>query len=129
MVSAAATVRFWRLANPPTRRLAGWAPWWVLLETTGRRSGLLRRTPLASGPADETGMWLIAVHGRSAGWLVNLEADPTVRVKHRGRWRTARAEVRPWDPAVVAGFNAYARSGPRALAREPLLVRLTYLDG
>ena len=57
-------VRFWRAVNPLARPLAGIAPWWVLLETTGRRSGKRRHTPLARGPMDGGAMWLIAVHGR-----------------------------------------------------------------
>ena len=32
--------------------LAGLAPWWVVLETKGRRTGRQRRTPLANGPFD-----------------------------------------------------------------------------
>jgi hypothetical protein len=74
-------------------------------------------------------MWLIAVHGRSSGWVVNAEAAPQVRVQHCGRWRGARADVVPWEPEVVRRFNAYARSGPAALAKNPLLVRLTYDAG
>jgi hypothetical protein len=36
--------------NPLPLRLAGIAPWWVILETTGRRTGLPRRVPPAGGP-------------------------------------------------------------------------------
>jgi hypothetical protein len=71
-------------------------------------------------------MWLIAVHGRSSGWVVNAEAGAGVRIQHRGRWRHARAEVLPWDPDLVRSFNAYARSGPGLLGKNPLLVRLNY---
>ena len=117
---------FWRLLNPIVRPLAGWAPWWVLLETTGRRSGRVRVTPLASGPREADGTWLAAVHGRRAAWVLNLEAHPQVRVRHAGRWRTATAVVHPWDPQVAARFNAYARTGPKLTAIDPLLVRLTY---
>ncbi len=31
---------------------AGWAPWWVLLETDGRRTGEPKTTPLVRGPVD-----------------------------------------------------------------------------
>ena len=41
--------RFWRVANPVALPLGGWMPFWVLLETTGHRSGRRRLTPLASG--------------------------------------------------------------------------------
>lgn len=51
----------------------------VLLETTGRRSGLTRRTPVADGLVDGT-FWLIAVHGPQADWFRNIEQNPRVRV-------------------------------------------------
>jgi len=71
----------WRLVNPPTRPLAGVAPWWVPLETRGRRTGLSRTTPLARGPVDGDVVWLASVHGRNADWVRNLEATPEVRIK------------------------------------------------
>jgi deazaflavin-dependent oxidoreductase (nitroreductase family) len=117
---------WWRIANPPTRLLAGIAPWWVLLETTGNRTGRLRRTPLATGPRDADDMWLIAVHGRHAGWVRNLEASPQVRLKHRGRWRPGTATVHPLDAVPLGRFNAYARSGPRLIGMDPLLVWIAF---
>ena len=92
---------FWRIVNPLTRPLAGFAPWWVLVETQGRRTGKTRRTPLAAGPRQADGMAVIAVHGRSSGWVLNAEAKPDVRIRHNGRWRQARAEILPWDPELV----------------------------
>jgi deazaflavin-dependent oxidoreductase (nitroreductase family) len=121
-------VLFWRVVNPPTRLLAGFAPWWVLVETTGRRSGKVRRTPLAAGPRDALGMTVIAVHGRHSGWVLNAEASARVRVRHKGRWRSALAELLPFDAGMAQGFNAYARSGPRLVGRDPVIVRLRYDD-
>jgi deazaflavin-dependent oxidoreductase (nitroreductase family) len=119
-------VAWWRIANPPTRLVAGLAPWWLLLETTGNRTGRRRRTPLASGPAEADGMWLIAVHGRHAGWVRNVEASSDVRIKHRGRWRDGTASIHPIDALPLERFNAYARSGPRLIGMDPLLVRVTF---
>jgi deazaflavin-dependent oxidoreductase (nitroreductase family) len=127
-VPRAVVVLFWRLVNPITRPLAGFAPWWVLVETTGRRTGRIRRTPLAAGPRASGQMLVTAVHGLTSGWVLNAAASPHVRVRHKGRWRSARAEVLPWDEALVSTFNAYARSGPRLTGRDPILVRLTYED-
>ncbi len=110
--------------NPPTRQLAGFAPWWVLLETKGRHTGQLRRTPLARGPVDGKVVWLTSVHGRHAHWLRNVEATPAVRIKLSGRWRSAHATVAEYDPAVVDRFNLYARAGPKTLGIDPALVRL-----
>jgi deazaflavin-dependent oxidoreductase (nitroreductase family) len=115
---------FWRLVNPPTRILAGVAPWWVLLETRGARTGKPRRTPLARGPIDGNVLWLISVHGRHAAWVRNLEATPVVRVRLAGRWHIGRASVQPYDEGVAQRFNAYARGGPRFLGIDPVLVRV-----
>lgn len=114
---------FWRLLNPVMRPLAGVAPWWVLVETVGRRTGKTRRTPLAVGRRDTTGMWVIAVHGRRSGWVLNAEAAETVRYRHRLRWTDASTLVHDWDEDAVAQMSAYARSGPRVTADDPLLVQ------
>jgi deazaflavin-dependent oxidoreductase (nitroreductase family) len=115
---------FWSIVNPPTRRLAGLAPWWVLLETRGRRTGTPRTTPLAHGPVDGDVIWLNSVHGRHAHWVRNLQATPAVRIKLSGRWHHARAAVHDYEEATVRRFNLYARSGPRTLGIDPVLVRV-----
>lgn len=118
---------FWRIVNPPTRRLAGLAPWWVLVETRGRRSGKPRTTPLARGPVDGNVVWLNSVHGRHAHWVRNLEAAPRIRIKMSGRWHDADATVHEYDEATVRRFNRYARSGPQTLGIDPVLVRVELL--
>jgi deazaflavin-dependent oxidoreductase (nitroreductase family) len=115
---------FWRIINPPTRPFAGLAPWWVLLETKGRRTGKPRTTPLARGPVDGEVVWLSSVHGRHAAWVRNLEATPEVRIKLSGRWRSGRATVHEFNEATARRFNAYARSGPTRLGIDPALVRI-----
>jgi deazaflavin-dependent oxidoreductase (nitroreductase family) len=130
MMSKGDTVRrrvallFWRLFNPIARALAGIAPWWVVLETTGRKSGKPRQAPLARGPVDGNVAWLIAVHGERSAFARNIAADPRVRLRLRGRWLEGTARLAPLDDDVVARFNAYARSGPRAIGIEPKLVRV-----
>lgn len=119
---------FWRIVNPMTRPFAGFAPWWVLLETRGRKTGKPRTTPLARGPVEGSVVWLNSVHGRRASWVRNLEATPDVRIKLTGRWHEGRATVHPFDEEIDRRFNAYARSGPRTLGIDPVLVRVE-LDG
>ena len=114
----------WRMINPLCARLARIAPWWVVLETTGRRTGLPRQTPLARGPTSGGNLWLVAVHGRHSSWVANLEADPHARVLLRGRWRTGRGFVTPLDQDRLSSFNRYARSGPKTVGLNPLLVRV-----
>lgn len=116
---------WWRIVNPLTIPFAGLAPWWVLLETTGRRTGRLRRVPLARGPVDGRMVWLVAVHGAHAGFAHNIAARPEVRVKMRGRWRSGTASLHPFDPEMIRSrFNLYARLGPLTLGFDPALVRV-----
>jgi deazaflavin-dependent oxidoreductase (nitroreductase family) len=75
----------------PLLRLA-WAvgigpPGDALLETTGRRTGQPRQTPICDGLEGDT-FWLVAQRGRRADWVRNIEANPRVRVKVRSGWRT-----------------------------------------
>lgn len=115
---------FWRVFNPAARRLAGIAPWWVVLETTGRRTGTPRRVPLARGPLDHSTAWLICVHGRHASFARNIQADPHVRLKVRGRWRSGSAALMPLDGDTLRRFNTYARLGPRIAGIDPVAVRV-----
>jgi deazaflavin-dependent oxidoreductase (nitroreductase family) len=68
----------------------------ALLETTGRRSGRPRVTPLGARQDGDT-VWIVAEHGRRANYVRNIEADPRVRVRVGGRWRTGAATVLPDD--------------------------------
>lgn len=90
--------------NPLTRPLAGFVgP--VLLETTGRRSGRRRQTPVGATKSDGA-LWIVAEHGRKAGYVRNIEANPSVRVRHRGRWHEGTARITNEDPRKHArGLN------------------------
>ncbi|HEX2292769.1 MAG TPA: nitroreductase/quinone reductase family protein, partial [Gaiellaceae bacterium] len=69
---------------------------WSLLETTGRKSGLPRRTPVGNGLVGDT-FWIVAAHGRNAGYVRNIAAQPRVRVFVGGRWRAGTAHPLPDD--------------------------------
>jgi deazaflavin-dependent oxidoreductase (nitroreductase family) len=90
--------------NPPIRALAahGLVPTVALLETTGRRSGQPRRTPVTNGLQRGTDtFWLVAEHGRKAAYVRNIEADPRVRVRVGRRWRTGTGHVLPGDDPIA----------------------------
>ena len=114
---------FWWVVNPPARRLAGVLPFWIVLETTGRRSGRPRRVPLARGADFDGGHWIIASHGPHAAFVQNIRANPAVRVRMRGRWRTGTATVQPVTEDRLQRFSSYARTGVRA-GIDPCLVRI-----
>jgi deazaflavin-dependent oxidoreductase (nitroreductase family) len=84
------------IVNPLTKPLAGTLPGLVLLETTGRRSGLPRRTPVG-GRLDGELVWIVAEHGEHANYVRNIRANPKVRVRVGRSWRTGTAKVLPED--------------------------------
>jgi deazaflavin-dependent oxidoreductase (nitroreductase family) len=88
-----------RLFNPVVRPLLERGvgiPGYAVLETTGRRSGKPRRTPVGDGLDGDT-FWIVAEHGRRAGYVRNIEANPRVRVRVRGKWRSGTAVPMPDD--------------------------------
>ena len=69
---------------------------WAILETTGRKTGQPRRTPVGNGLQGDT-FWVVAEHGRRAAYVRNIEANPRVRVKVRRNWRSGAAHLLPDD--------------------------------
>jgi deazaflavin-dependent oxidoreductase (nitroreductase family) len=90
------------LLNPPAFLAvrAGLVPGYALVETHGRRSGKRRRTVVGIHLEGTTG-FVVAEHGRHAGYVQNIQADPSVRVCLRGRWHRARAELLVDDDAAT----------------------------
>ena len=87
------------LLNPPIKVLFAMGvapPGYALLETTGRKTGKARRTPVGDGWVGYQ-FWLVAEHGMKAGYVRNLVRHPRVRVKLRkglgARWHTGTAHV------------------------------------
>jgi deazaflavin-dependent oxidoreductase (nitroreductase family) len=106
---------------------AGLAPRaFALLETTGRRTGLARHTPVGNG-LDGDIFWLVAAHGTQADYVRNLEASPRVRVKVGGSWRAGTAVVLPGDDALARSralpYQWDAAIG-RMMASAPLTIRI-----
>jgi len=88
------------ITNPPVKLVVslGLMPTTALLETTGRISGKRRRTPVGNGYDHRTQtVWIVAEHGDHAAWVRNVRADPRVRIKIHGRWRTGSAHPLPED--------------------------------
>lgn len=85
-----------RIANPVVRRL----PFQTLLETTGRISGLPRKTPVG-GRRVGNSFWLVSEFGERSQYVRNIKADPRVRVRIRGRWHSGTARLLPDDDPVA----------------------------
>lgn len=88
------------LANPIVKRIAGYVPFWSLLETTGRKSGEPRRNPVGNGLIGNT-FWIVAEHGRRAQYVRNIMAEPLVRVRVGRRWRNGVAYPMPEDDPLA----------------------------
>jgi deazaflavin-dependent oxidoreductase (nitroreductase family) len=89
------------LLNPGMRALisAGLAPRiFALIETTGRRTGLRRTTPVTVA-RDGDVVWLVAEHGWRCGYVQNISAHPQVRLRIRRTWHTGTATPLPGDDA------------------------------
>ncbi|WP_405610414.1 nitroreductase/quinone reductase family protein [Streptomyces sp. NBC_01508] len=81
-----------RIANPLSSRMPGQ----ILLETTGRTSGLPRRTPVGGSRVGQE-FWLVSEYGDKSHYVRNIQADPRVRVRIKGTWHTGTAHPMPED--------------------------------
>ncbi|MBT3154739.1 nitroreductase family deazaflavin-dependent oxidoreductase [Streptomyces sp. CHD11] len=116
---------FQRRLNPVLRRL----PLQTVLETTGRVSGLPRRTPVGGRRVGDS-FWLVSEFGERSQYIRNIKADPRVRVRIRGRWHTGTAHLLPDDdPAARLRLLPRLNSAAvRAFGSQLLTVRVE-LDG
>ena len=135
---AGGAVEHWvqkNVVNPVARlglRL-GLAPrHFALLETTGRKTGRPRQTPVGGAMLGPT-FWAVAVHGTDCAYVKNLMADSAVRVKVRRTWHAGRATVVPDDDPQARHYRIVAANGWvgradsvffRASATSPLSVRV-----
>jgi deazaflavin-dependent oxidoreductase (nitroreductase family) len=124
--------------NPPIKVLLalGVAPTgYALLETIGRKSGKPRRTPVGNGRVGNE-FWIVAEHGKNAGYVRNIESNPRVRLKlrdgQRMRWYNGTARLVPeddprerqrWLAAKVPGSSSNA-AAVRLLGTQLLPVRI-----
>jgi deazaflavin-dependent oxidoreductase (nitroreductase family) len=101
------------LVNPIMRALLrrGVAPRaFALLETTGRRTGKQRLTPVGNGLDGDT-IWIVAEHGQRCAYVQNLIANPRVRVKVGREWRAGTAALVPNDNGIERRHALDRRNG------------------
>jgi deazaflavin-dependent oxidoreductase (nitroreductase family) len=124
--------------NPPIKVLLALGvapPGYALLETIGRKSGKPRRTPVGNGRVGNE-FWIVAEHGKNAGYVRNIESNPRVRLKLRDglrmRWYSGTARLVPeddprerqrWLAAKVPGSSSNA-AAVRLLGTQLLPVRI-----
>ena len=101
-------------------------PGYVLLETTGRRSGQPRQVPVGKALEGNT-LWIVAEHGLRAAYVRNSQANPRVRVRIGRRWRTGTAQVLPdddWRERQRRIPNRANSAVVRAMGTEHVTVRV-----
>jgi deazaflavin-dependent oxidoreductase (nitroreductase family) len=126
----------------------------AILETTGRKTGRPRRTPVGNGLEDDTltppaassrhrlaprrsasppslhsasTFWLVSEHGYASDYVRNIQANPRVRVKVGGRWRTGTAHVLPDEDPLERQrkmWNKRNASAVRRFGTDLLVVRI-----
>lgn len=109
------------VVNPLARRSSSL----TMLETTGRKSGLPRHTPIG-GRRQGNSFWLVSEHGYRSDYVRNIQSNPHVRLRLRGQWRTGTATLLPDDDTrkrldVLGGLSSL---GVRVAGTDLLTIRI-----
>jgi deazaflavin-dependent oxidoreductase (nitroreductase family) len=114
-----------RVVNPLTIKVARFLPGQAVIETTGRKSGLPRRTPVG-GKLEDGSFWVVTEHGRYANYVRNIEHNPRVRVQVRGQWRPGTAHLMDDDDpkARLRKLPAHNSAVVRMLGTNLLTLRI-----
>ncbi|GGJ51707.1 nitroreductase family deazaflavin-dependent oxidoreductase [Streptomyces brasiliensis] len=113
------------VGNPVVRRL----PLQTLLETTGRKSGLPRQTPVGGRRVGDS-FWLVSEFGTKSQYVRNIQADPAVRVRIGGHWHPGTAHLLPEDDAVarLRSLPRMNSTAVRAMGTNLLTIRVDLSD-
>jgi deazaflavin-dependent oxidoreductase (nitroreductase family) len=108
------------VVNPLGRRMPV-----TMLETTGRKSAEPRRAAVG-GRVTDNQFWMVSEHGGHSHYVLNIKADPRVRVRVNGRWRSGTAHLLPDDDAVarLAQLPTVNIAMVRAMGTDLLTVRI-----
>lgn len=113
------------VANRMTKLL----PFQTLLETTGRKSGQPRRTPVG-GRRVGNEFWFVSEFGDNSQYVKNIRANPAVRVRLNGKWHKGVAHLVPDDDPQerlrsLPQFNSF---GVRTFGTNLLTIRVDLED-
>ncbi|MED5814784.1 nitroreductase/quinone reductase family protein [Mycolicibacterium sp. 050232] len=84
-----------RIVNPVGRQLPV-----TMLETVGRKSGRPRHTAIGGQLVGDQ-FWMVSEHGDRSHYVLNIKADPAVRLRINGQWRAGTAHLLPDDDPVT----------------------------
>jgi deazaflavin-dependent oxidoreductase (nitroreductase family) len=119
------TKTFQKYVNIVMRRV----PVQTLLETTGRKTGEPRRTPLGGRRVGDQ-FWFVSEFGETSQYMRNIKADPNVRVRLKGRWHQGTAHLMPEDDARarLRSLPRFNSMGVRTFGTNLLTVRVDLVD-
>jgi deazaflavin-dependent oxidoreductase (nitroreductase family) len=108
------------LVNPIGRQLPV-----TMLETTGRKSGQPRRTAIG-GKLVGNHYWMVSEHGDHSDYVRNIKANPAVRLRVGGQWRSGVAHLLPDDDPWerLRHLPRLNSTGVRAMGTDLLTVRV-----
>ena len=117
-----------KLLNPLVRAAARRGvplPGYVLLETTGRRSGQPRQVPVGKALEGDT-LWVVAEHGLR-DYVRNIRPIRVCRVRLGRHWRAGtarRCSPTTTGASASAASNKFNSAVVRAMGTEPVTVRV-----
>ncbi|PPJ08335.1 nitroreductase family deazaflavin-dependent oxidoreductase [Nocardia nova] len=113
------------IAIPVGSRVARYLGGLAVLETTGRRSGQPRRTPIG-GRLVGSSYWFVSEFGRDSQYVRNILANPKVRLQIRGVWHDGTAVLLDDDDARarLRKLNRVNSSVVRAVGSNLLTIRI-----
>jgi deazaflavin-dependent oxidoreductase (nitroreductase family) len=97
----------------------------TMLETTGRRSGQPRRTAIG-GKLVGNQYWMVSEHGDHSDYVRNIKANPAVRLRVGGQWRSGVAHLLPEDDPWerLRHLPRLNSAGVRVMGTDLLTVRV-----
>ncbi|MFK0244457.1 nitroreductase/quinone reductase family protein [Amycolatopsis azurea] len=113
------------VGNPLLRRL----PAQPVLETTGRKSGEPRQTPIGGRKVGRE-FWIVSEFGEKSQYVRNIQADPRVRLRLKGQWHSGTAHLLPDDDprARLKALPRLNSAAVQAIGTDLLTIRVD-LDG
>ncbi|KZB82281.1 nitroreductase/quinone reductase family protein [Amycolatopsis regifaucium] len=114
-----------QVGNPLLRRL----PNQPVLETTGRKSGVPRQTPVGGRRVGRE-FWIVSEFGEKSQYVRNIQADPRVRLRLEGQWHTGTAHLLPDDDprARLKALPRLNSAAVRAIGTQLLTIRVDLDD-
>jgi deazaflavin-dependent oxidoreductase (nitroreductase family) len=108
------------VVNPVGRQLP-----LTMLETIGRKTGRPRRTAVGGRVVDNQ-FWMVSEHGEHSDYVRNIKANPAVRVRVHGRWRSGTAHLLPDDDPQqrLRSLPRLNSAGVRMMGTDLLTIRV-----